>query len=229
MSIARADIPSFALPRLLYVEDESDVREMVVEVLCESYDVDPVATGEAALRRALAQRYDLMVVDRRLPGISGADLVEAVRTARLTTPILMLTALGSVDDRVSGLDAGADDYLLKPFDFAELLARLRALRRGSRAVGDRREIGEWLFTPRTQAIYASDGRRVSLTPTESAVLELLTSSPEHIYARDEILAAVLPDGSASTVDAYVHYIRRKTSTDVIETVHARGYRAGGSG
>ncbi|MDN3310697.1 response regulator transcription factor [Microbacterium oryzae] len=226
-----ADDPlaSRSRPHLLYIEDEVEVGEIVVEVLSDAYVVDHAVTGEAGLERALSLRYDVMVVDRRLPGLSGAEVIAAVRTARLTTPILMLTALGAVADRVSGLDAGADDYLVKPFDFTELLARLRALRRGSRAVGSRREIGDWLFTPRTQALYAPDGRRVTLTATETAVLELLTSSPEHVFSRKEILLNVVPDGSAGTVDTYVHHIRRKASPEMIETVRARGYRAGEPG
>jgi two-component system response regulator QseB len=213
------------LPRLLYVEDEADIAEILVEVLGDEYDIDHAASGEDALRLALGRRYDVLVVDRRLPGISGVELVEAIRTARIATPALMLTALGAVDDRVSGLDAGADDYLVKPFDFAELRARLRALRRG-RGPGDRRELGDWVFTPASQALYSPDAGRVALTPAESELLELLTSSPEHVFSRDEILGAVFPGGSATTVDTYVHYIRRKSTPELIETVRARGYRSG---
>lgn len=166
-----------------------------------------------------------MIVDRRLPGMSGVELIGAIRTARLSTPVLMLTALGAVDDRVSGLDAGADDYLVKPFDFAELRARLRALTRG-RGAGARREVGDWLFTPSSQALYAPSGERVALTSAESELLELLTSSPEHVFSREEILDSVFPGGAAATVDTYVHYLRRKSTPELIETVRARGYRTG---
>ena len=214
-----------AAPRLLYVEDDGDIAAIVTEVLGDEYAVEHARTGEEALRLALGRRYDVMVVDRRLPGMSGVEFVEAVRTARITTPALMLTALGAVDDRVTGLDAGADDYLVKPFDFAELRARLRALRRG-RGAGARRELGDWLFTPASQALYSPTGRRVALTQAESEVLELLTSSPEHVFTRDEILASVFPGGSATTVDTYVHYLRRKSTPEIIETVRARGYRSG---
>lgn len=215
------------LPSLLYVEDEKDIADIAVEILAQHYRVHHVTTGEDALTVALQRRFDVMVVDRRLPGMSGADFVHAVRTAHLATPVLMLTALGTVEDRVSGLDIGADDYLVKPFDFTELLARLRALRRGSRAAGERREIAGWSFTPRAQALYGPDGRRVSLTSTENDLLELLTSSPEHVFTREEILATVFSEeGSVSTVDAYVHYIRRKSTPELIETVRLRGYRSG---
>lgn len=220
------DSSGAALPRLLYVEDEAEIARIAIEVLSEDYEVDHAGTGEEALALALRRRYDVMVVDRRLPSMSGVELLEAVRTARITTPALMLTALGSVDDRVSGLDGGADDYLVKPFDFAELLARLRALRRGTRAIGDRREIGSWVFTPRTQALYSPTERRIPLTAAETELLELLTSSPEHVFSREEIVDSVFPGGSPATVDTYVHYIRRKATPEVIETVRARGYRSG---
>ncbi|MFF5623992.1 response regulator transcription factor [Microbacterium sp. NPDC012755] len=211
--------------RLLYVEDEPDIAEIAVEVLSDDFVVDHAADGEAGLRMVLARRYDVIVVDRRLPGMSGIELIRAIRTARLATPVLMLTALGAVDDRVSGLDAGADDYLVKPFDFAELRARLRALIRG-RGVGDRREIGDWLFTPVAQALYSPAGERIPLTSAETELLELLTSSPEHVFSREEILDSVFPGGAAATVDAYVHYVRRKSTPEIIDTVRARGYRTG---
>ncbi len=159
--------------------------------------------------------------------MDGIAFVRAVRTAHITTPVLMLTALGTVDDRVTGLDGGANDYLVKPFDYDELLARLRALRRAFRVEGTRRPLGEWVFVPAAQAVYDPSGFRVALTATESALLELLTDSPEHVFSREEILRAVFHEGdTTSSVDTYVHYVRRKTTPDVIETIRARGYRAG---
>lgn len=212
---------------LLYVEDDADIAAMTVEVLSDVYDVDHAADGESALRLALGRRYDVMVVDRRLPGMDGIAFIRAVRTARITTPVLMLTALGTVDDRVSGLDGGANDYLIKPFDYDELLARLRSLRRAFRADGERRVLGDWVFTPDSQALYDPSGIRIALTATESALLALLSGSPEHVFSRAEILESVFSVGdTASSVDTYVHYVRRKSSPDMIETVRARGYRAG---
>ncbi|AZC12863.1 response regulator transcription factor [Microbacterium sp. ABRD28] len=212
---------------LLYVEDDARIATMTIEVLSEAYRVDHATTGEAGLRLALNGRYDVMVVDRRLPGMDGVEFIRAVRTARITTPILMLTALGSVDDRVSGLDGGANDYLVKPFDYEELLARLRSLRRGFDADAGRRRLGEWTFTPASQALYDPGGYRIALTATESALLELLSASPEHVFSREEILRSVFREGeTTSSVDTYVHYVRRKSTRDMIETVRARGYRAG---
>ena len=217
-------------PAVLYVEDDADIAEMTVEVLSDTYRVDHVTDGEAALRLALHNRYDVMVVDRRLPGRDGLSLVEAIRTARITTPILVLTALGSIPDRVQGLDAGANDYLTKPFDFDELLARLRSLRRGFLAEGRRRIIGEWVFVPESWAVYSPSGLRVALTATENALLEFLSASPERVFSREEIIRGVFTSADgAGTVDTYVHYLRRKTTTEMIETVRGRGYRLGAPG
>ncbi|MGO4680528.1 response regulator transcription factor [Microbacterium sp. 2MCAF23] len=219
-----------ARPRLLYVEDDADIAEMTLEVLGETYAVDHVTDGAVALRRALDERYDVMLVDRRLPGMDGARLVEAVRTARITTPVLMLTALGTVPDRVEGLDAGANDYLTKPFDFEELLARLRALRRGFQAEGRRRAIGAWTFIPDSWVLHSPTGARVSLTATETALLEFLSASPERVFSREEILRGVFSSADGvGTVDTYVHYIRRKSTPEMIDTVRGRGYRAGDPG
>ncbi len=222
-----SDTAALTRGSLLYVEDDPDIAAMTIEVLSDAYEVDHAADGEQGLALALRRRYDVMVVDRRLPGMDGVAFIRAVRTAHITTPILMLTALGTVDDRVSGLDGGANDYLVKPFDYDELLARLRALRRAFRADAERRRLGEWMFAPQSQALYDPSGFRIALTATESALLELLTDSPDHVFSRDEILAAVFaPGDTKSSVDTYVHYVRRKSEPDIIETVRARGYRAG---
>ncbi|MDR0489151.1 MAG: response regulator transcription factor [Propionibacteriaceae bacterium] len=213
--------------RLLFIEDDPSIAEMVVEVLQEHYDVDYASTGEDGLELALNTHYDLMVMDRRLPGMDGVAVIQGVRRAGITTPVLMLTALGSIDDRVSGLDGGANDYLTKPFEFDELLARLRALRRGFAAETGKTYIGEWLLVPETQSLYNPYGDRVSLTGTETALLALLAESPEHIFSRTEILSAIFSaDDTPGTVDTYVHYIRRKTEHGIIETVRSQGYRLG---
>ncbi|MDR2895593.1 MAG: response regulator transcription factor [Propionibacteriaceae bacterium] len=214
-------------PKLLFIEDDPDIAAMTIEVLDEDYEVDHETSGEAGLELALHGHYDLMLFDRRLPGIDGVTVISRIRRAGITTPVLMLTALGTIDDRVSGLDGGANDYLTKPFDFDELLARLRALRRGFAAETGKTYIGDWLFVPETQSLYDPFGARISLTTTESALLALLAESPEHIFSRQEILAAIFSvDDTPGTVDTYVHYIRRKTERNLIETIRSQGYRLG---
>lgn len=215
------------LPRLLYVEDEEEMALIAVEVLSDEYDVTHVDDGETALDLALRRPFDVMVLDRRLPGISGTELVARIRRAGLATPILLLTALGTVQDRVEGLDGGANDYLIKPFDFEELKARLRALLRGYNAQNKRRDIGEWTFVPSSSLMIGPYGEQVSLTNTEARFMDTLTSSPDHVFTRSELIAACFPAGeSNATVDSYVHYIRRKTSNEIIRTVRGRGYQIG---
>lgn len=212
---------------ILYVEDDPSIARMTIEVLAETYVVDHVTDAPTGLARALSRPYDLILLDRRLPGGDGIELVTAIRRAHITTPVLLLTALGAVDDRVSGLDAGANDYLVKPFDFDELLARLRALRRGFRAEGRRRPIGDWTHLPDAAVVFSPMGERIALTETENALLDMLGSSPDHVFSREELLAGVFRAGeSPGSVDTYVHYVRRKTAPDLIATVRARGYRIG---
>lgn len=216
-------------PRLLYVEDEQEMADIAVEVLSDDFDVTHFADAEAALTAALRLPFDVMVVDRRLPGMDGTELVAKIRRAGLTTPVLLLTALGAVQDRVEGLDGGANDYLVKPFDFDELRARLRALMRGYQSQMQRREIGEWTFVPGNDALVGPYGQVVTLTEVEAKVLGALSSHPDHVFSRAEILAACFPSGEAeSTVDSYVHYIRRKSAPELIRTVRARGYQIGGA-
>ncbi|KAB1633390.1 response regulator transcription factor [Pseudoclavibacter caeni] len=230
MPVSGRPLPSgrrSSLPALVVVEDDAELAGMLEEVLSETYDVSVFPTAEQALRAILSQPSDLMVVDRRLPGMDGVSLIGCIRQARIRTPVLMLTALGTIHDRVTGLDGGANDYLVKPFDFDELLARLRALRRGFQAEGARRYIGQALYTPGNATVYLPDGHRATLTTTENELLRLLSDSPHHVYSRQEILSAVFsPNDRPGTVDTYVSYIRRKTSKAVIETVRSHGYRLG---
>jgi two-component system, OmpR family, response regulator QseB len=213
--------------RLLLVEDDPRLGPLVADVLGEDWDVTLVTDGEQALVAAAAALYAVMVVDRRLPGIDGASFVTELRKRRDTTPVLMLTALGALGDKVSGLDAGANDYLVKPFEFDELTARLRALTRDYASEGEALPIGEWTFYPDTATVYSPYSGRIILTETESALLALLAKAPTTAFSRAHILSAVFDHGEQlGTVDTYVHYIRRKTDRDLIATVRGVGYRIG---
>ncbi|WP_144761610.1 response regulator transcription factor [Curtobacterium sp. 9128] len=213
--------------RLLLVEDDPRLGPLVADVLREQWDVTLAVSGERALEVAAAQYFDVMVVDRRLPGIDGVEVIATLRRRRVSTPALMLTALGEVRDRVSGLDAGANDYLVKPFDFAELDARLRALTRDYSGVGAGIEIGGWVFHPDDSSITSPYAGRVMLTEKETALLRLLASDPARTFTRRHLLSAVFDHGEQpGTVDTYVHYIRRKTDRDVVTTIRGVGYRLG---
>ncbi len=213
--------------RILLVEDDARLGPLIEQVLAEVYDVTRVIDGESGLAAALAGDFDAFVVDRRLPGMDGATLVSTLRDRRIVAPILLLTALGTVRDRVDGLDAGANDYLVKPFEFDELLARLRALTRTFTGEGRELPVGEWRFYPESRCIYSPYEGRIQLTVRESQLLRLLAENPLRTFSRPQILAAVFEAGELpGTVDTYVHYLRRKTDPDLVTTVRGEGYRLG---
>jgi two-component system response regulator QseB len=212
---------------LLLVEDDPRLGPLVADMLGDDWDVSLVADGEEALRIADEQLFDVMVVDRRLPGIDGTEVVAELRRRRNGTPVLMLTALGELSDKVSGLDAGANDYLVKPFEYDELAARLRALTRNFRSEGDPISIGDWTFYPDTASVYSPYSGRILLTEKENSLLRLLANEPTTAFSRPHLLSAVFDKGEQlGTVDTYVHYIRRKTDRDLIATVRGVGYRIG---
>lgn len=217
-----------AAPALLLVEDERELSDMLVEVLTEEgYRVDRARDGHEGLHLGLTRRYDVIVLDRGLPAIDGLDLLRRLRGRGVVTAALLLTARGAVADRVEGLDAGAEDYLVKPFDLAELLARLRALRRrhqehaGRIAVGDR-----WLDLDARQ-VRDGTGRAVTLSDRECALLRALAARPRQVFSRDDLRSLVFSAAeNPGVVDTYVHYLRRKLGRDVIRTVHGLGYQIG---
>lgn len=214
-------------PRLLLVEDDPRLGPLVADELGEQWTVSLCVDGESALETATTEYFDVMVIDRRLPGIDGTVVVAALRRQRISTPVLMLTALGELHDRVSGLDAGANDYLVKPFDFDELTARLRALTRDYTGAGATIEIGGWAFHPDDHSITSPYTGRVMLTEKETALLRLLAGEPSRVFTRRHLLSAVFDNGEQlGTVDTYVHHIRRKTDRDLISTVRGVGYRLG---
>jgi len=213
--------------RLLLIEDDPQLGALIEQVLAETYRVTRAGDGDTGLALGLSGEFDVMVVDRRLPGRDGVEVVGALRKNRIVAPILMLTALGAVGDRVAGLDAGANDYLVKPFEFDELLARLRALLRTFTGEGAALSIGDWEFYPQNRSIHSPYRGRIQLTDRESDLLRLLAENPLRTFSRRQILGRVFDSEELTgTVDTYVHYLRRKTVPDIVATVRGEGYRLG---
>ena len=216
-----------ARPRLLLIEDDASLGPVMRQVLEEVYSVTLIADGAEGLRVALAEDFDALIVDRRLPGLDGLGIVEALRKKGVTTPMLILTALGTVQDKVRGLDAGANDYLVKPFEFDELFARLRAIRRVFTGEGPFVRIGLWEFYPESRTVYSPYDGRIILTERETALLKLFAENPQRTFSREQILRQVFDESDQpGTVDTYVHYVRRKTDVELITTVRGQGYRLG---
>jgi two-component system response regulator QseB len=214
-------------PRLLLIEDDPQLGPLLAQVLSESYQVRLIADGAEGMSAGLSSDFDVMVIDRRLPSLDGIAVVNGLRTKLVTTPILLLTALGTVRDKVDGLDAGANDYLVKPFEFDELLARLRAIRRVFTGEGKSLTVGDWEFYPESRTIYSPYDGRILLTSRESSLLRLLAESPQRTFSRHQILRAVFSaEDRPGTVDTYVHYLRRKTDVGIVLTVRGQGYRLG---
>jgi DNA-binding response OmpR family regulator len=214
---------------LLIVEDDRALSVMLTDLFTkEGYLVDVAHDGQEGLHRGLMGSYDAVIVDRGLPVMDGSDLVAVLRSRGIPTPVLLLTARGSVADRVDGLDAGAQDYLVKPFEIPELLARVRALLRRTDGRSTLRVGGLCLDRlTRTVSGGTVGAAGVELSEREAALLGVLMSAPRQIFTRGQLLDAVF-DGvdSSGAVDTYVHYLRRKLGRGVIHTVHGTGYRFG---
>jgi len=218
--------------RLLVVEDAARLREILLRRLREEgYAADGAATGEEALSRALVTDYDALLLDLRLPDTDGFEVCRRLRAAGRWVPILMLTARDALDDRVTGLDLGADDYLTKPFEFPELFARLRALvRRGPRERPAQLAIGDLQLDPAARTVWRGDVA-IELTAKEFALLEYLMRHRRTALSRDRLIAAVWDDsydGDSNIVDVYVGRLRDKVDRpfgrSCLQTVRGIGYR-----
>ena len=218
--------------RVLIVEDDRQLRTSITRGLREaSHVVEQAATGEQAIALAKSSAFDVMILDVRLPGIDGLAVCRAVRAAGNRVPILMLTALDDVEDRIAGLDAGADDYLTKPFDFGELMARLRALgRRRLDAVPEKLTVGD--LTVDTARRVAQRGERtIELTAKEFALLVYLARNAGRVVSRGELLQHVWDDphnSYSNIIDVYAGRLRRKIDDDAAEpalfkTVRGMGF------
>jgi DNA-binding response OmpR family regulator len=224
---------------ILVIEDEQRLAEHIAKVLTEErHQIDRAPDGTRGLEMALSDVYDLIVLDLMLPGIDGIALCRVLRAQGLATPVLMLTARGTVGDRVAGLDAGADDYLVKPFAFSELVARVRALGRrppladGTAAYG--RQPTSLAFADLSLDLLTREvtraGERIDLTAKEYALLEYLLRHAGHVLTRTQILEHVWGydfDPGTNVVDIYIYYLRRKIdkpfTIPLIQSVRGVGY------
>ena len=216
---------------LLLVEDERKLSTLLKQLLeDERYAVDIALDGERAQELAETARYDAIILDLMIPKKDGMEVCRWLRQNRIQTPVIMLTARNQIHDRVAGLDAGADDYLPKPFAFEELLARLRALMRREQKNGhaNRLQVADLVLDLKTHQVRRGD-TPIELTAREFALLECLLRHPGQVMTRDQLLDLAWPYGVAVTpnaVDAYVHYLRDKLGPagGQIETVRGVGYR-----
>jgi two-component system OmpR family response regulator len=218
--------------RILVVEDEMKMAELLRRGLGDSgFHSDLAVSGEDALRMGRDGDYDAVVLDVMLPGIDGFVTCERLRELGVSAPVLMLTARGSVEDRVSGLDNGADDYLTKPFSFAELLARLRALtRRGQNENPDALSVGELRLELGSRRLWRGESE-ISLSQRELALLEAFMRAPGQVLSRVELLAQAWHYDFAhrsNVIEVYVRYLRQKIDRPFgvrsLETVRGAGYR-----
>ncbi len=221
------------MKRILVVEDEEKLARLISRVLREEgYAVETASDGRSGLTRALAGTFDLLILDWMLPERSGVQIVRGLRAAEVGVPVLMLTARDQVEDRVEGLDAGADDYLPKPFAFPELLARVRALTRrpwGEEADGTILKVGDVALDP-VRHVVRRGGERVELTAKEFALLATLLQRPGQVFTRSVLLDTVWggsPEVYTNVVDLYVSYLRKKLDRygepSRIRTVRGVGY------
>jgi DNA-binding response OmpR family regulator len=218
--------------RLLLVEDQANVARFIRRGLEEEhYAVDVAETGEDALMLTSVTPYNLVILDLMLPDVDGIEICRQIRQQRNVVPILMLTARDALEDKVAGLDAGADDYLTKPFAFPEFLARVRALlRRADEAKNTRLQVADLTLDTATHEVSRA-GRRVLLAGKEYAVLEYLMRRAGQVVTRTMILEAVWDydfDPGSNVVDVYIRYLRRKLDdpypVKLLETIRGVGYR-----
>ncbi len=217
-----------AKPRVLLVEDDRELAGMLAELLVdEGYEADAAHDGQRGLHLGLTGHYDVMVIDRRLPVLDGLELLRQLRARAVTTRVLVLSALGEVADRVAGLDAGADDYLVKPFEAEELLARLRALGRRDLEGAESLPLGTAALDLLRHEVVLPRGERITLSGREFELLRTLAQRPKAIHPRSALRTRVFADSTGeSIVDTYVYYLRRKLGRDVVRTVHGLGYQIG---
>jgi two-component system OmpR family response regulator len=217
---------------VLVVEDEVKMAALIRRGLREQgLSVDVAGTGEDAVAKARSSSYDAIVLDVILPGIDGFEACRRLRLEGIWAPVLMLTARGALEDRVAGLDGGADDYLTKPFSFAELLARLRALvRRGQGESSSILEVGGLSLDPAARQVWRGE-TEIELSAKEFVLLEAFMRSPGHVLTRTQLLDRAWEydfEHRSNVIEVYIRYLRRKIDLPFgvksIETIRGAGYR-----
>ena len=222
--------------KILLVDDETELSDPLSRILLqEGYEVDIADNGVTGMELALQNQYDLLILDWMLPHKSGLEICREVRSQSLTTPVLFLTAKDTVDDRVDGLDAGADDYLVKPFELRELLARVRALLRRSTLEtnsSDRLKVADLELDIENQVVYRR-GQAINLSEKEIELLKYFMQHPDRLLTHDEIhsyLWQAEEQPSSNVLAALVRLLRRKIEikgeAPLIHTVYGKGYRFG---
>ncbi|WP_108127091.1 response regulator [Saccharospirillum mangrovi] len=213
--------------RLLLIEDDDDLRDGVRTALkSEGYTLDCLADGRQALHALRHERFDLVLLDLGLPGLDGLTVLKTLRAEGKPTPVLILTARDAVTDRIAGLDSGADDYLVKPFDITELKARIRALLRRSAGRADSAlQYGNLRIDPATQSVHLHD-QAIALTRREFALLHELANQPGHVFTRDhlqQLLYGWDDEVESNTLEVHVHHLRKKLFPGLIRTLRGVGY------
>lgn len=219
--------------KILLVEDEISVRDFIEKGLIEeSYDVDVVSDGVEGEQKATENTYDCIVLDWRLPRKTGLEVCKELRDRNNLTPIIMLTAMNSVENRIEGLDAGADDYLTKPFEFQELIARIRALTRRAHGNSPSETLGFGdISMDLKRKVVVRSGQVIHLTAKEFGLLEYFLRNPDRVLSRADIAQAVWNinfDTNTNFIDVYVTYLRQKLQINpeakqVVQTVRGMGY------
>lgn len=213
--------------RLLLIEDDPALTEGVRTALkSEGYTLDCLSDGRQALHALRHEVFDLVLLDLGLPGLDGLSVLQTLRAERKQLPVLILTARDAVTDRIKGLDSGADDYLVKPFDITELKARIRALLRRSAGRADSRlELGELQIDPHSQTVLFRN-ETVALTRREYALLHELANQPGHVFTRDhlqQLLYGWDEEVESNALEVHVHHLRKKLFPGLIRTLRGVGY------
>lgn len=221
--------------RILLVEDQEELRSLLEKRLKKEYSVDACGDGNSALDYLKVYSYDMVLLDIMLPGIDGIGVLQWMRRNKMDTPVIFLTAKSAVEDRVLGLDSGADDYLVKPFSYEELLARMRVLlRRGSRQRTAVLQVGDLEMDTVTHKVTRA-GREILLTSKEYTILEYMMHYPNMLLTRSSLLECAWDqsfDGGSNIIDVYIRYLRKKIDDDfetkMLQTVRGHGYCLKGS-